>query len=159
MRFCRNNPNPRFHEISYLKNRYLSPCFHTRIPAIFVIYYCRNVSAERIFNQLSIDIICLIFRQKINILRGGKIDRLAQKDAKTLCFAPSGLNSKRRYLFGANTFHDVIGYLCTHRQLPVKLAYSRFRDESKPATSLKFKSRCGQDFLYFLLASRSSQLG
>ena len=73
----------------------------------------------------------------MNILRGGKIDRLAQKDAKTLCFAPSGLNSKRRYLFGANTFHDVIGYLCTHRQLPVKLAYSRFRDESKPATSLK----------------------
>ena len=70
----------------------------------------------------------------MNILRGGKIDRLAQKDAKTVCFAPSGLNSKRRYLFGANTFHDVIGYLCTHRQLPVKLAYSRFRDESKPAT-------------------------
>ena len=59
------------------------------------------------------------------------------KDAKTLCFAPSGLNSKWRYLFGANTFHDVIGYLCAHRQLPVKLAYSRLRDESKPATSLK----------------------
>ena len=39
-------------------------------------------------------------------LRGGKIDQLAQKDTKTLCFAPSGLHSKRLYLFGANTFNE-----------------------------------------------------
>ena len=73
----------------------------------------------------------------MNILRVARLTASAPKDAKMLCFAPSGFNSKWRYLFGSNTFHDVIDYLCTRRQLPVNLAYSRFRDESKPAKAVK----------------------
>ena len=40
----------------HLKNLYLFPYFRTKRPALFVIYRDKNISAERRFNELSIDV-------------------------------------------------------------------------------------------------------
>ena len=48
---------------------YLFPYFRTKGPALFVIYCDKNISAERRFNELSIDVSFLIFGKKIKILR------------------------------------------------------------------------------------------
>ena len=56
MRFGRylvpNPPPPRLH----LKFLYLFPYFRTKRPALFVIYRDKNISTERRFNELSIDV-------------------------------------------------------------------------------------------------------
>ena len=39
-----------------LKNLYLFPYFRTKRPALFVIYCDKNISTERRFDELSIDV-------------------------------------------------------------------------------------------------------
>ena len=40
----------------HLKILYLFPYFRTKRPALFVIYRDKNISSERRFNELSIDV-------------------------------------------------------------------------------------------------------
>ena len=47
---------PLFSLFLHLKNVYLFPYFRTKRPALFVIYRDKNISTERTFNKLSIDV-------------------------------------------------------------------------------------------------------
>ena len=60
----------------HLKILYLFPYFRTKRPALFVIYPDKNISSERRFNELSIDVSFLIFGKKIIILRSGETNHL-----------------------------------------------------------------------------------
>ena len=70
-------PNPLcFHENLHLKMLYLFPYFRTKRPALFVIYHDNNISTERRFNELSIDVSFLIFGKKIKNLRSNETNHL-----------------------------------------------------------------------------------
>ena len=55
---------------------YLFPYFRTKRSALFVIYRDKNISHERRFNKLSIDVSFLIFGKKIKILRSDETNHL-----------------------------------------------------------------------------------
>ena len=69
-------PNPLFSRNLNLKILYLFPYFRTKRPALFVIYRDKNISPERRFNELSIDVSFLIFGKKMKILQSDETNHL-----------------------------------------------------------------------------------